>query len=192
MTPLELLAAVRLRIQRKFSQAERAYVLQKTTKTTKNCQHQGRSLGDKIHACKILAMGEFEGDERKGANCCWDEKAVFCPLFTLKREREQVRLDFKRMSPKERAIRWPSLGELLRTEALIRQLDDLKGLDDGSIRQSTFKRSRNSFTDEDDTDGEDFFIERESRPSHEEEIKNSQEKDQRSNSGSTSGDGFSS
>lgn len=126
MKPDELLAEIQSRLQKKFRQAEEGYLNQHQIKVTLNCLHHGRSLNDKLSVCKIQAMGDYEGDERAGAHCCWNEKAAICPLFKLKFEADKLRQDFRRMSLEERSVRWPSLGELLRVERLVKQLDGLE------------------------------------------------------------------
>lgn len=137
MKPDELLTEIRIRLQRKYLQAEQGYLNHHTVKVTLNCLHHGRNLNDKLHVCKIQAMGDYEGDERAGAHCCWNEKAAICPLFKLKQENEKIRQDFRRMSAEERSVRWPALGELIRIERLVRQLDGLEDTNHGeNIQQS--------------------------------------------------------
>lgn len=122
MNSLELVQAVRRRLLKKFQAAERAYVNQFIAKATLNCKHHGRKLAEKIHHCKINAMGDYQGDGQRGASCCWDEKAALCPLFELKRTLSQLKVEFKDMFPEERSLRWPALGELIWVEFLLRNL----------------------------------------------------------------------
>lgn len=154
MTPGELLAQIQERLRRKIRQAEEGYLNHHTVKVTLNCVHKGRNLSDKISVCKIQAMGEYEGDERAGAHCCWNEKASVCPLFQLRQNVEEIRRDFRRMSAEEKAVRWPSLGELLRIEKLVEKLDGLEEDNHGEfIRQSNLEQPRNEVPSEDETRG---------------------------------------
>jgi hypothetical protein len=118
----ELLVMTRRRLFRKAKQAEQAYINEYSVKVTLNCVNHGRKLSDGCFHCKINAMGLYE--ER--ASQCWNQKASICPVFERKRDIEELRRDFRKISPNELAIRWPSLGELIRFEALLSQLDELR------------------------------------------------------------------
>jgi hypothetical protein len=120
MTPAELLSKVRIRLARKVRQAQQAFINEFVSKKTANCTHKGRQLSDRNYHCKINAMGAHE----LGASQCWDEKAALCPLFELKRSSEQITRDFRNMSPRELAIRWPAIGELMRMEAWLNQIQE--------------------------------------------------------------------
>jgi hypothetical protein len=110
---------VKRRLNRKARQAERAYVSEFTVKCTTNCLNHGIQLGENIWHCRINALGLHE----KGASQCWNQKARICPLFELLRDVETLRSDFRKMQPNELAIRWPSLGELLRFDYMLSLID---------------------------------------------------------------------
>jgi hypothetical protein len=111
----ELKEWVKKRLSRKARQAERAYINEFTVKSTTNCLNHGIQLGDGIWHCKINAMGLHE----QGASQCWNQKARLCPLFELLRDVEVLKRDFRNMGPNELAIRWPSLGELIRFDYMV-------------------------------------------------------------------------
>ena len=111
----ELKDWVKRRLTRKAKQAERAYVSEFTVKSTTNCLNHGIQLGDSVWHCKINAMGLHE----QGASQCWNNKARVCPLFELLRDVDTLKRDFRRMSPNELSIRWPSLGELIRFDHVL-------------------------------------------------------------------------
>lgn len=111
----ELREWVARRLSRKARQAEKAYVSEFTVKSTTNCLNHGIQLSEGTFHCKINAMGLHE----QGASQCWNEKARVCPVFELLRDVETLKRDFRRMRPNELAIRWPSLGELIRFEHML-------------------------------------------------------------------------
>lgn len=143
MTPADLLTWVRRRLVKKFRQAESAYIHQFLLKQTHNCKHSGRKLSDKNYHCKINALGTDE----VGATQCWDEKAGLCPLFVLKRSPDELRAVFRRMDTEELSLRWPALGELIRVEALVRQLDGLNTREeDSEISESPVQHSQSGLS----------------------------------------------
>jgi len=111
----ELREWVKRRLARKARQAEQAYISEFTVKSTQNCLNHGTQLGESTWHCKINAMGLHE----QGASQCWNQKARVCPLFELARDKETLRRDFRKMSPNQLAIRWPSLGELIRFDHVL-------------------------------------------------------------------------
>jgi hypothetical protein len=126
MTLAELLVKIHERINQKVQRAYRGYLNQNMVQVTSNCLHKGRTLSKEISVCKELALGDFEGDVRNGAHCCWDEKARICPLFSLKKNPQELKSDFNSMAMEEFLVRWPSIGELLRVEKWIREAPNVK------------------------------------------------------------------
>jgi hypothetical protein len=115
MNILELREWVKRRLSRKARQAEKAYVSEFTIKRTTNCLNHGIQLGESTFHCKINALGLHE----QGASQCWNNKAQVCPVFELLRDVETLKRDFRKMQPNELAIRWPSLGELIRFDHML-------------------------------------------------------------------------
>jgi hypothetical protein len=111
---------VKRRLSRKAKQAERSYISEFTVKCTTNCLNHGIQLSEGIWHCRINAMGLHE----KGASQCWNNKASVCPLFELKRDVEVLKSDFRKMRPNELAIRWPSLGELIRFDYMLSLVEE--------------------------------------------------------------------
>jgi hypothetical protein len=111
----ELKEWVSRRLSRKARQAEKAYIAEFTVKSTVNCLNHGIQLGENTWHCKINALGLHE----QGASQCWNGKARVCPVFELIRDVEILKRDFRKMRPNELAIRWPSLGELIRFEHML-------------------------------------------------------------------------
>jgi hypothetical protein len=86
------------------------------------------------------------------------------------------------MSSEERALRWPSLGELLKIEKLIRELDELKDINDGEvIRQPAGGQSRRKISVEDGISREHVLGNRTSRSGDAERTEDSKEESRGSN-----------
>jgi hypothetical protein len=137
----EFLGVVRSRLDRKFRKAEQAFIAERTLKKTDNCHNRGRHLDSHISHCKINAMGGHES----GASQCWDEKARLCPYFELRQSVSKTKDDFRSMEITELSIRWPSLGELIRIEHLILQLDEIKGNSGETSSESPVSSERRDF-----------------------------------------------
>jgi hypothetical protein len=132
-------------------------------------------------------MGEFEGpgDNNTGASCCWNEKAGICPLFVARQSKKTLEAEFDRMPVSELVIRWPSIGELIKIEALVQSLEDEEEDDDPEhVREPEPRRSRNEIPSSDGVNSERVLRNDESGPSLPEEEKNSGQKDRRTDSGS--------
>jgi hypothetical protein len=113
---------IQKRLTKKLARAHQAFLKENTIKKTQNCTNKGRNLAGALYHCKINAMGEHE----HGASQCWEEKACLCPLFELKYSLEQLDRQFQKMSLEELSIRWPSIGELIRIQGLLKQVDEIK------------------------------------------------------------------
>jgi hypothetical protein len=113
---------IQKRLTKKLARARQAFLKENTLKKTQNCVNKGRNLSGAIHHCKINAMGNDE----LGASQCWDEKACLCPLFEYKYTPEQLDRQFQGMNLNELKLRWPSIGELIRVQDLLKQADEIK------------------------------------------------------------------
>jgi hypothetical protein len=118
----EVFETLQKRLTKKLARARLAFLKENTIKKTHNCVNKGRNLAGEIYHCKINALGSHE----LGASQCWDEKACLCPYFELKYSLEQLDRQFQKMDLEELGVRWPSIGELIRVQDLLKQVDEIK------------------------------------------------------------------
>jgi hypothetical protein len=145
----ELREWVKRRLSRKARQAEGAYVSEFTIKSTTNCLNHGIQLSENIWHCKINALGLHE----QGASQCWNNKARVCPLFELSRDVETLKRDFRKIRPNELAIRWPSLGELIRFDHMLSLVDEPEDSNYEETTQSAMHSSGNDQLSSGETEG---------------------------------------
>lgn len=145
----ELREWVKRRLSRKAKQAESAFISEFTIKSTTNCSNHGIQLGNGTFHCKVNALGLHE----HGASQCWNNKARICPLFELKRGVEELKRDFRKMSPNELSIRWPSIGELLRFDHVLSLVEESKV---ETNVESTLYQSGSQLSSSGDETGTDF------------------------------------
>jgi hypothetical protein len=161
----ELREWVKRRLTRKAKQAERAFISEFTVKSTTNCLNHGIQLGENIWNCKIGAMGLHEN----GASQCWNNKARVCPLFELKRDVEKLKSDFRKMNPNELAIRWPSIGELIRFDCMLSMVDEFGDENHEENARSEVHQSGDQLLSSEDETGigsDDEDVRRERGPGH--------------------------
>ena len=125
MFPLKVL--IEERLLKKKNKAEDAYIRAGTSKETRNCRYHGTSLADRISVCTIKCQGMNESE----AGICHNQKAQGCSQFKLIKSEEALRVEFRKLSDSEIALRWPSIGELL---WILRNIDNLK---DSSIKEES-------------------------------------------------------
>ncbi len=107
MLPL-VLAQLEDRLRSRTEQAEVAHVTEHTARCSKNCRH-ARPLFDGTVGCTARRWGATE----EAAAACSDAKAQSCPGFAPPLTEDELRTNFRSMTPNELGLRWPSINELL-------------------------------------------------------------------------------